>query len=199
MATSSSTLALPAATGSPLDGRRGIVPFGAAVLGAGALMAMGALVGAYLSLKSATDAWPPAETEFDNYTATMLSITVLMAMVAIEWAAYAIRKDFRGQSLFAFALTAGLGIAHLNGLGYLINGFDFAVGDTPYATVVHALTVVPFLIGVIAVAAVVLVALRAAGHQLTMENYGLMRGAALAWHVAAVAWVIAYYTVYITK
>jgi len=197
----SSMLALPAAggTGPGVEGRRGILPLGVSVIGAGGLMVMAGLVGAYLSLKSAADEWPPAETAFDNYTATTITLTVFMAMTTVEWAAYAIRKDFRGQALFAFALTAVLAVAHLNGLAYLINGLEFGVGDSAYATVVHALMLVPFLVGVLGVGAVVLVGLRAVGHQLATGNYSLMRAAANAWHIAAIAWVIAYYTVYITK
>lgn len=194
-------LALPAAggTGQGVEARRGILPLAVSVAGGGALMVMGGLVAAYLALRSATPAWPPNDVEFDNYTATTLTITVLMAMVTIEWAAYGIRKGFRGHALFAFALTVGLGVAHLNGLAYLINGFEFEVGSSPYATVVTALCLVPFLLGVIGIGAAAVVGLRAAGHQLTTDNYALVRAAAIAWHVAAIAWMIADYTVYISK
>lgn len=195
-----SMLALPrGGAGGDAEGRRGILPLGASVAGAGVLMVMAGLVGAYLALKSATAAWPPQDTEFDNYTATTLTLTVLMAMTSLEWAAYGIRKGFRGQALFAFALTIGLALAHLNGLAYLINGFEFAIGSSAYATVVHALCLVPFLAGVVALGAIVHVTLRAIGHQLTAENLSLLRGGAILWHVASIAWVIAYYTVYVTK
>lgn len=194
-------LALPSAggTGPGVEGRRGILPLGVSIAGAGALMVMGGLVAAYLALKAAPGAWIPKDTAFDRYTATTCVITVFMAMIAIEWAAYAIRRSYRGQALFAFALAVVLAIAHLNALAYLINKFEFAVGDNAYATVVHALTITPFLLGAIGVGAIVLTGLRAAGHQLTTDNYALMRAAANVWHIAAIAWVIAYYTIYITK
>jgi heme/copper-type cytochrome/quinol oxidase subunit 3 len=196
-----SMLALPAAgaTRPGAEARRGILPLGVSLAGAGALMIMGGLVGAYLAVKSGTPEWPPADTEFDNYTAATLVITVLMAMVTIEWAGYAIRNVFRGQALFAFALTTLLGVAHLALLAYLITAFAFGVGDTPYATVVYALTLVPWFLGAIAVCGVVVVGLRALGHQLASDNYALIRSVANLWHVAAIAWLIAYYTVYITK
>ena len=195
----SSMLALPPATGPGHEARSGILPLGTSVAALASLMTMGGLVAAYLALKSATPEWPPAETSFDNYTASTLTLTALMAMISIEWAAYAIRKGFRGQALFAFGLTAALAVAHLNGLAYLVNGFEFAVGDSPYAAVVHALTLVPFLLGGVATGAITLVGLRAVGHQLATDNFALMRSAALLWHVASIAWFIAYYTVYITK
>jgi len=208
---SAPTLALPPAggTGGGLEARpgrrsstkseQGILPLAATLAVAAAIAVMGGLVGAYLALKAATGTWPPEGTEFDRYTATTLVITVLMAMVTVEWAAYGIRKAFRGQSLFGFAITGGLGIAHLNGLAYLVSRFAFGAGDSPYATVVYALCAVAFLVGFLAVAAVVLTGLRAAGHQLGTDNYALMRATAILWHAAAIAWIVAYYTIYVTK
>src|SRR5688500_8610213 len=201
MTATTATLALPPAggTGGGVEARRGILPLAATLTATGALAVMGGLVGAYLSLKAATGTWPPEGTEFDRYTATTLMITVLMAMVTVEWAAYGIRKAFRGQSLFGFAITAGLGIAHVNGLAYLVRRFSFDAGSSPYATVVYALCAMAFLVGFLAVAAVVLTGLRAAGHQLGTDNYALMRATAILWHAAAIAWIVAYYTIYITK
>lgn len=196
------TLALPPAggTGGGVEARRGILPLAATLAGAGAIAVMGGLVGAYLSLKAgATAIWPPEGTEFDRYTATTLAITVFMAMFTIEWAAYGIRKAFRGQALFAFATTAVLGLAHLNGLAYLVTSFAFGAGDSPYATVVYALCGVAFVIALLATSAVVLAGLRAAGHQLGTDNYALMRATAIIWHAAAISWIVAYYTIYITK
>jgi heme/copper-type cytochrome/quinol oxidase subunit 3 len=195
------TLALPPAggTGGGVEARRGILPLAATLAGAGAIAVMGGLVGAYLALKSATGTWPPEGTEFDRYTATTLAITVVMAMFTIEWAAYGIRKAFRGQALFGFATTALLGLAHLNGLAYLVTRFPFGAGDSPYATVVYALCGVAFVVGLLATSAVVLTGLRAAGHQLGTDNYALLRATAIIWHAAAISWIVAYYTIYITK
>lgn len=194
-----SSIALSSADPGGIESRKGILPFGVTAVGIAGLSMMGGLVGAYLALKAVPGDFVPADIPFDNYTSSTITLTVMMAMISIEWAAYAIRKDFRGQALFAFAVTIGLAIAHLNGLGYLIAGFEFGVGDSPYATVVHALTLTPFLIGVVGVSAVSLAAFRAVGHQLSIANYAVMRGAANAWHLASIAWVIAYYTVYVTK
>lgn len=199
--TTTTQLALPPAGGSggSVEARRGILPLGVAVTGAGVIAILGGLVAAYLALRSETAVWPPKGTTFDNYTASTLTITVLMAMVTAEWAAYGIRKNFRGQALFGFGITVMLGAAYLNGLAYLINGFDFAVGESPYATVVYALCGVAFVIGVVGIVAIVVTALRAVGHQLTTDNYALLRGAAFLWHLAAIAWFVVYYTVYISK
>jgi len=194
-------LALPSAGASGTGGeaRRATLPLAAAVLGAAVAALMGGLVAAYLALKATPGRWVPEDTSFDNYTAATLTITVLLAMVTIEWALYGIRKDFRGQSLFGFGITLLLEVAFLNALFYLITQLGFEANGGPYATVVYALLGVPFLLAVAALLATLLTFLRAVGHQLTVDNLHLGRATAIVFHVTAAAWVAAYYTVYVTK
>lgn len=194
-------LALPAAgtSGTGAEARRNSLPLGVAVAGAGIAALMGGLIAAYLALKAAPGPFIPEDTSFDNYTAATLAITVGMAMVTIEWANYGIRKNFRGQALFGFGITVLLEIATLNALYYLITKLPFEVADGAYQAVVHALLGVPFLLFVAALLATILTALRAVGHQLTTDNLHLARATALLLHIAAVAYVAAYYTVYVTK
>jgi heme/copper-type cytochrome/quinol oxidase subunit 3 len=197
----SAMLALPSGAGTGLDAerRRLTLPLAVLIAGAGTVLVFAGLAAAYLALKSATGVWPPKDLKYDNYTATTLVITSLMSSVTIEWAAYGIRKAFRGQALFGFGITIGLGIAFLNALYYLITQFGFEAADSPYATVVYALTGLAFLVVVLALGGVIVTTLRAAGHQLTVDNYQLARATALFWHVGTVGWAIVFYTIYITK
>ena len=196
-----SMLALPAAgtSGTGAEARRNSLPLAVAVAGAGIAALMGGLVAAYLALKAAPGPFIPDEASFDNYTAATLAITAGMAMVTIEWAAYGIRKNFRGQALFGFGITLLLEVAFLNALYYLITKLPYEVADGPYPAVVHALLGVPFLVMVGALLATLLTGLRAVGHQLTTDNLHLARATALLVHLSAVAYVAAYYTVYVTK
>lgn len=196
-----SMLALPAAgtSGTGAEARRNSLPLGVAVAGAGVAALMGGLVAAYLGLKAAPGPFLPDEASFDNYTAATLAITAGMAMVTIEWARYGIRKNFRGQALFGFGITVLLEVAFLNALYYLITKLPYEVADGPYPAVVHALLLVPFLLMIAALVATILAGLRAVGHQLTTDNLHLARATALVLHIAAAAYVAAYYTVYVTK
>jgi heme/copper-type cytochrome/quinol oxidase subunit 3 len=194
-------LSLPAAgtTGTNVEGRRNALPLAVLVAGAGVATLVGGLVAAYLALKAAPGEFIPEGTSFDNYTAATLLITALLAMVTVEWGLYGIRKGFRGQALFAFGITTLLGLAFLNALYYLITQLPFEPGSSPYAGVVTAMLVVAFGIALIGVIAVVLTWLRAIGHQLTTDNINVGRAGALVWHIASVAWIAVYYTVYVTK
>ena len=195
-------LALPSAgtSGTGNEGRRLSLPLAAAVSGAALAALMGGLVGAYLALKAAPGSFLPDGLKFDNYTATTLTITVVLAMVMIEWANYGIRKGFRGQALFGFGMATLLEIAFLNALFYLIhNKLGFGAGDGPYQTVVYALLVVPFLAMLGALLTTILTWFRAIGHQLTVDNLHVGRAAAIVVHTAGLVWIAAHYTVYVTK
>jgi heme/copper-type cytochrome/quinol oxidase subunit 3 len=202
MTTTTPMLALPAAgtSGTGSEARRNSLPLAAAVSGAAVAALMAGLVGAYLALKAAPGAFIPEGTEFDNYSAATLTITIALAMVMIEWAKYGIRKNFRGQALFGFGMSAFLQVAFLTLLYYLITQkLGFEVVDGPYAAVVHALLGVPFLLVVGSLLSTILTWLRAIGHQLTTDNLHVARAAALVLHVAGLAWIAAHYTVYVTK
>ena len=199
MATPMLSLPRAGSTGTNVEGRRDALPLSVVVGGAGVATLIGALVAAYLALKAAPREFIPEGVSFDNYTASTLTITALMAMVTVEWGLYGIRKSFRGQALFAFGITVLLGVAFLNALYYLINQLPFEPASSPYAGVVTAMLVVAFGVAVIGLLAVVLTWLRAIGHQLTTDNLQVGRAGALVWHIATVAWVAVYYTVYVTK
>jgi heme/copper-type cytochrome/quinol oxidase subunit 3 len=195
-------LALPAAgtSGTGSEGRRLTLPLAAAVTGAAVAALMGGLIGAYLALKAAPGPFLPDNVEFDNYTAATLTITTVLAMVMIEWAAYGIRKGFRGQALFGFGMAVLLQVAFLNALYYLLTTkLGFEAADGPYQTVVYALLVVPFLLVLASLLTTILTWLRAIGHQLTTDNLHVARAAAIVVHIAGLAWIAAHYTVYVTK
>lgn len=194
-------LALPSAgttTGPSATQRAKTLPL-AAITGvcAGAMLFAG-LFAAHLALRSHTAPWPPKGIKFDYYLAATLLMTVALSMVTIEWAGYGIRHGYRGQSLWAFALTIGFGIAYLNGLYYLMAKFALHPGKTAYGTSVTAITATAFAVGLFGLGAVLLAALRASGHQLTMVNYQVMRATAWIWHFAVGAvWTAVFYFVFI--
>ncbi|CAA9238553.1 MAG: hypothetical protein AVDCRST_MAG50-1547 [uncultured Acidimicrobiales bacterium] len=192
-------LALPSAGGTAPADRRSAFPLAVVAIGLALTTLTAGLVAAYLTLRSGAAEWPPEDASRDTYTAVTLAVTMILGMVTIEWAAFSIRRRERGQSLAAMAITLGFAIAFINGLYYLITQIEAGVGDSAYFTVVHALLVVPFLAGLLALIFVLVTLVRNAGHQLSEANYWLMRGTANFWHIAAVMYIAAYYTIFITK
>ncbi len=193
-------LALPAGPGADPSRNRNALPLAALAAGAGVMMLVGGLIAGYLSLRSTVPVWPPKNVKLDRYLGTTLVITVVMSSVMVEWAAYGIRKGFRGQSLFGFAVTTLLGTAYLVGVAYLLlSKLGYEAAASPYATVVYALVGVAFAVGVVCLGAVIVAAIRNMGAQIGDGNYDVMRAIGYLWHVSTMTWIAVYYTVYITK
>lgn len=196
----SEVLALPSGATPATDREHSTVATSTLLGGLGVLMLFASLAAVYLTLRHAAKPFPPEGVSFDFYLSRTLVITVAMASVFIEWAAYGIRKGFRGHALVAFGVTALQSVATMVGLWYLLDAkLGYAIVDSPYAQLGHTMVVLSLAAIGAATIFIVLAALRAIGHQLDGSNYPLMRATATAWHVAAASWVIVHYVLYITK
>lgn len=159
----------------------------------------GALSAAYIGLKIDTRDWLPEGVQLDNYLATTIAITLLMGSVTVEWAFDAVKRDLRGQTMAAYLITIGLGIAAAVGVWYLGAEAGFGPGAHPFAVVFFTFLAMGGLAVAIGTGAVVLALVRAIGQQLDPRENEHARGTAWLWHAAAVAWLFVYGTVYLYK
>lgn len=176
-----------------------LATFGAVTFAVALIMGVGALLGAWLSLRSGTAVWPPKGVQIQNYYGTTLSITMLLGMLAAEWAAYGVRKSERGQAIGALSIVVMLGLAFVNLLTYTVRVAHFGPGTSAYGAVFFAFNLV---VGT-GVSAVTLLALwsllRLLGGQLSVAEPGMARSTAWLWHAVAVAWFVMYAAVYVVK
>src|ERR1700751_4096908 len=91
-----------------------ITVYGILVLGVALLVAMGALAGAYLVLRSGSAQWPPKGVVLQEYFDNTLSITALIAVVAGWWGLYGVRHGERRQAIMALALAIFMDGAFIN-------------------------------------------------------------------------------------
>lgn len=198
MATESTPLALPAGGGSRES--RVAQPMAALLGGAGVAAFTGALVAAYLTLRAGIGEWPPEDVEFDNYLGTTLTLTLLLSMLSLEWAVYAVRNSFRGQALTGLGITLGLGLAFLVGLWYLVDArIEYDAGAHAYAVIVFTMVLATATTVAAAGGWLLLSLLRVAGGQLSAANVELMRANAWFWHFVVVAWIAVWLAVFVTK
>ena len=73
---------------------RNLTTVGVLVGGIGSLMGFTALLAAYINLSHFNKPWPPRGVKIQNYTGTMLSLTMLMALITVEWCVYATRRRY---------------------------------------------------------------------------------------------------------
>ncbi len=165
---------------------------GTLLLGGAGAMVFGGLLAAYLQLRGVANRWPPQDVELDNYLGVMLFLTALLSAVTVEWAPYAIKRGNRRQTLWALALTLGLGLAFLNLLWYMASQLGFGVADHAFGTLIYA--------GVLATAAQVVVGLgyvlvalvRTSGHQVVPGDHQLVRAAGWYWQWVNVCWLVVF-------
>ncbi|MGI8792066.1 MAG: hypothetical protein ACR2H3_02630 [Acidimicrobiales bacterium] len=193
-------LALPSGATPASERERRSVATASLFASVAMVMAFAGFAAVYLTLRQEVRPFPPEGVEFDFYLARTLVITVFMASLFIEWAAYGIRKGFQGHALVAFAVTILQGIAAIIGFWFLLDTkLGFAIADHPYGALAHTMVFLSLLAVGAAIVFIELTMLKAIGHQLDARNFPLMRATATVWHAAATSWVIVYYVLYVTK
>jgi heme/copper-type cytochrome/quinol oxidase subunit 3 len=176
-----------------------LATFGVLTLAVVVIVAFGGLLGAWLSLRSGTAVWPPKGVKIENYYGTTLSITMIMAMLAAEWAAYGVRRRERSQAIAGFAMVLLLGVAFLNLLSYQVHVSHFGPGTHPYGAVFFAFSILMGSVVLIALGVDLVAFLRLLGGQVSEREPALARSTAWLVHTAAIGWFVMYAAVYVVK
>lgn len=168
------------------------------VAGAGLLTVVGALLAVYIDARGAFRVWPPKGVYPYNYSAVMVTMTLLLGSVTVEWAARSARDETRGV-LGGLFMTTAFGIAVVNALAFAFNNFDFGVSSHLYGTIVYALLIVMIIAVAVATLLAFLVGLRSMNEQLGDAYSARIRATALFWHVVVLSWCAVYTVVYLVK
>lgn len=177
---------------------RNVMPLGMALLVSSATMLFGALIAAYLRLRTAGGVWPPKGVVYDEYLGNMMVLTMLLSVLTVEWACHAQRHDLRNQAATALGVTIGLGVAFLNLMSYTAGRIEFDAASHPYGLVVTALSMLLGIAVGIGVGMVTLILFRVAARQLSVGTDHL-RTTAWYWHFTVAASVAVWYTVVVLK
>jgi len=175
---------------------RNAVVVGAALYALAALTFTAALIGAYTTFRSGIRPWPPTGVKKENYFGTLLLGASLMLMVAAEWLVWSIHNGFRRQTVQAAGLAAGLLIAMLNGVAFIVDEAHFGAASTPYGVLFYAFLITAGLTQVAALAALGLGLARVGGRQISPAEPQLARAVSIVIHVAALTWVMVWGALY---
>ena len=196
MSTVETALALPVGD-SALPARS--LKLGALLAGAAGLMYSGALSAAYMGLRAHAEEWPPEGFEVDAFLGVMLTLTALMSATFAAWALSADRLDQRRQAAAALTLAAFIGLCLVNGIWYLGTQLHLGAGSSAYATMTYALL---GGVGVLLAGGVIglLAALAKVGGRQTGPAFpGVVQAAVWFWHLALVAWIVVWATLFLLK
>jgi cytochrome c oxidase subunit 3 len=176
-----------------------LATFGVMALAIALLVAFGALLGAWLSLRSGTAVWPPKGTPLDNYFGTVLSLTMIMGALAAEWSAYGVRRRERGQAIAGLVLLLIFGLAFLNLLSYQLQIAHFGPGTSAFGALYFAFHILmgASVVGALGLAGVTLA--RLMGGQVSGADPALTRSTAWFWHAVTIGWFVMYAAIYVVK
>lgn len=177
--------------------RRGTLTLTSLLAGTALLMLIGGLIAGFLAIDDAVAKFPPAKLEPDNYSAVMVTISLLMASVAIEWAVHAIRNEERKISWVALGIAIGLALAAANSLWYLASRLPFGVATHAYGTIAYTMFVVSGLALAVAIGFLLFTFFRVIGGQADHPTAELPRAMAWFWHSVVLAWFGVFFTLYL--
>jgi len=196
MATAAPQLALPSGerTSDPSATVYGVIALGVSVI-----VMMGALMGAWLAIRSGTRVWPPKGAVIENYYGTTLSITMIMSALAGWWALYGVVRGSRRQAEAGLALCVVLEGAFINLMTYVIRGVKFGPGTHAYGTLYYAMNVAVIAVAITGMLVAGVALVRSLGGQVSPRQPQL--GWSAAWYgtLVAVAWFVMYAAVYVVK
>ncbi len=198
--TSDTLLALPPAA-PPVRPRTQLVATALAV--AGSAMLLGGLLAIYLHLRSAaggtTAAWLPAGVSIPGVPVNMALVTIVMTVITMQWAVYAIARDDRRNTYAALGLTLLLGVAFLNNMAFVYQRLELPIADSAYGVLVYAITGTQLALFVAAMVYAGVAAFRALGGEYSSRQPEGLAAAALFWHFTVVAFAVIWALVFALK
>lgn len=176
-----------------------LVTMGVLVLCVSLLVGFGALLGAWLSLRSGTLVWPPKGVTLENYYGTTLSITMILAVLAAVWLLYAVLKQDRAQAVGASVLLVLFGLAFVNLQSYVVHVSHFGPATHAYGAVYFAFNILMGASVVTALVLAVVTLVRFLGGQVSAREPALAWSAMWFWLTTGLGWGVMYFTVYVVK
>ncbi len=161
-----------------------------------AIVAFGALVGAFTQVRSGHAAFFPADYAKKNYMPTMLFTAALFLLPVAEWLVWAIKRGERRQATQAIGLAVFLLAAMLNGLLYSTRLAEFGAGSSSFAVFFYAFYTLAGVAMVVALASLAVFGARLGTRQVSAFEPLQARATAIAVHVAAAGWITTWGALY---
>jgi heme/copper-type cytochrome/quinol oxidase subunit 3 len=179
------------------DHAKSPVVVGAALAVVADAMVLGGLLAAYFGLRASSFEWPPKGVSHGTYLPAVITLTVLMGVASVQWAAYALRRGDRRNCLIGLAMTMTFGLAIANGEWYGFGRSGFGISKHAYGTLHDALIgfhLVNVLVAVVLLGVVFVHALAGASDD---DRPGAVQAIALFWHFTTVAWLVIFSILYL--
>ena len=203
MATATSEPLIPELAAPPAPARPRVLVTGTVLGSAAAVMVFAAMLGLYLHIRAATieaeGTWLPEGVEIPLLPGNMALITLVMSVVIMQWAVYAIGNDDRRSTYIALGLTVLMGAAYINEIAYYYTQMGELTVREPVGMLIFGITGAHLVMAGIAILFVILMAFRTLGGQYSARDHEGIVAAALFWYVMVVVYTAIWYAIFITK
>ena len=201
MATATSTRPVPALAPPPQPRRPRALFVGSAFAAAAVGMAFLGLIGIYIAVRAEAIAgtWLPEGVVIPLTPPNVAMATLLMSVVTMQWAIYAIGNRDRNNAYLALGLTILLGAAFANSTAYLYSQMGLVIADSTVGVLVYAISGAHLVLTIAALLYIGVVSLRALGGEYTPRDREGLSSAALFWYATVAVYALIWYTIFITK
>lgn len=194
--------AIPALAPAPRPVRPRVVLIGTVLVIGACLMAFAGLMGVYLTNRSATlhahKPWFAATTHIPLSPGTMALFTLLLSLVTMQWAVYAVRNNDRKHAILALGITMLFGICAINSVTFLFHQAGVGVAS---ASGMLLYVISGFYIAM-AVASLIfsfLMTFRTLGGQYSGRDHDGILAASFFWYATVAVYAVIWYAIFVNK
>jgi len=164
---------------------------------------MAGLLGFYISRRHLTEApgsnWVPDDVTIPNAQMVMAVVTIILASIVGHWAVWSSRRSERGHTYLAIGLMLLLGVLYLNMLLFSLNRMNIVLGAGEWQNLAFSVTGVVIAMSIMSLIYTSMMGLRSLGGDLGPEATAPLASAVLIWDFVTVAFIAAWYVVYVVK
>lgn len=180
-----------------------VLVVGTAFAAAASVMLFIGLLGVYLDARSSVvesgARWLPEGAKIPLQQPNTIFITLLMSVVAIQWAVSAITRNDRVNAYLAFGLTLVLGLAAIVMTTYLWTLMKLDIASGVPGVLIYVISGGHIVMLGLAMLFTALMALRTLGGQFDARQHDGVTAAALYWHAMVFVYALIWIIIYVTK
>lgn len=201
---------------APFVPRKRTLQIGTAFFTAMWVMYFGGLFGAYVSSRNTWNleqeglaaagetvrSWIPSSAQVELTAPTIMTWTLLMSVITMQWAVYSFKRSDRRHGLLALATQAMFGAAVINQVVFQWKQLGLVIDDTSgssAATLIYTITASHVAMIAVALCLLAFAAFRALASDDTKDHVDVVASAATFWYAMVVLYFIIWIMIFITK
>src|SRR5438874_4563015 len=144
--------------------------------------------------------WMPKDVTIDLTPFNVAFVGLVISLVALHWAIYAVGNDDRIRAYLALGLSALLGLAYINGVCFAFTQMGFKVADpSGVGVLVYVITGLHLAMACAGPLFIGLMAFRTLGGQYSARDHEGLVAVLIYWYVTVAVFAAIWFTIYVTK